>query len=736
VSSPVTCAVYGVSYFVNTILALLIGVAATLTTFVLGLTGHVFDSPAVQNGFSVALSFANLGFVLAIIVIALATILRNETYGIKKLLWKLVVMAILVNFGLVITRPIVSFSDSMTNYFIQSSSPQQSYAGFVSAITGAFAPQLALTSSVPSSLGNVGTTAFAQGLFSLIFGIVFELLMFVALLTLGVLLLVRYVYLGILLILLPLAWLSWIFPRFSGQWSTWWKNFVKWTFFPALAMFFMWLTFQTVATTKQTGYLQTINSSVPATSGSATSNDPVAMLFVALGNSAGSIILNALDEVLLIGLMFGGLMAASSLAGKAGSTVVGAARSASGAVAGYVGKQSKKGARLGWQKVGGNDLTKRMREGNIGALGKIPIVGGVIKRGASITGRAAESISTNEALVAEAKKKVPKSWDQAKENLKSSMNTEDQFAHLALGVKEGKLKAADMVNGKTAADFLDSNRDAIKRFGQGSLLEDANKLFMSDSNYRSGKKAEEAREAAIRRPAYDAAIAAGKSKEDAIGAADAAVRNTFLQGSQIHDRRYEEAISTGHSPEEAEKMATEEAVKAYPNYAPARTQVADDIKDELGQVVFKKGDIVSAEELMNLSQKKMLDGFSKNDAGKVDVNGLFGPAAALKEVEVRLKNIALYAPQIVPNLVKGMKSPTLKRFLSDYDSTLETLMHDNKEAMSAMTGDQKKAAEMTAAQLARAKDNFSSILRSVYGGEDRSESKGGEGGEDHSGDKK
>src|SRR5262249_14801468 len=101
-TSPASCAIYLISLLINSVLGFLIMLAAMLTQAILGLNNHVFDSPAVQSGFSVALAFANLGFVLAIIVIAIATILRNHTYGIKELFWKLVVMAILVNFGLVI----------------------------------------------------------------------------------------------------------------------------------------------------------------------------------------------------------------------------------------------------------------------------------------------------------------------------------------------------------------------------------------------------------------------------------------------------------------------------------------------------------------------------------------------------------------------------------------------------------------------------------------------------------
>lgn len=62
----------------------------------------VLNLSIVKEGWNIVLNFANLGFVLAIIVIAFATIFRVESYALKQTLWKLIVAAILVNFSLFI----------------------------------------------------------------------------------------------------------------------------------------------------------------------------------------------------------------------------------------------------------------------------------------------------------------------------------------------------------------------------------------------------------------------------------------------------------------------------------------------------------------------------------------------------------------------------------------------------------------------------------------------------------
>jgi hypothetical protein len=53
---------------------------------------------------------ANLGFVLFIILIALATIVRYQDYEAKKLLPRLIAAAILVNFSIAIPTVILNFT--------------------------------------------------------------------------------------------------------------------------------------------------------------------------------------------------------------------------------------------------------------------------------------------------------------------------------------------------------------------------------------------------------------------------------------------------------------------------------------------------------------------------------------------------------------------------------------------------------------------------------------------------
>ena len=144
-----------------------------------------------------------------------------------------------------------------------------------------------------------------------IFAIVLSGLAAIVLITLAVLLLVRYVALGILLILLPLAWLTWIFPSFKSNFSKWWSEFIKWAFFPPLALFFVYLAFVTAVKGTASGqqYLSTA-AAIP--------NNAASGVEGALGIGIGTVdpITQAVNEILLVALMMGGVFAASSLSGK------------------------------------------------------------------------------------------------------------------------------------------------------------------------------------------------------------------------------------------------------------------------------------------------------------------------------------------------------------------------------------------------------------------------------------
>lgn len=508
---PITGPVYYVATVIDQIMSLAVMGTAALVRLGLQFNDNIFNSPAVQTGFSVSLAIANLGFVLGIIIIALATILRNQTYGIKQLLWKLVFMAILVNFGLVITAPIVGFAGSMSNFFINATSPSNTtggYEGYVTTMAQAFAPQAvgsgvqqagcanaAAGTGVAAICNTAQTTAkkeaasdsFTQSLLALVFGIVFLAVTAFTFLCLAILLIIRYLMLGGLLIVLPLAWLTWIFPKFDNSYSKWWNTFVKWTFFPPLALFFIYLAFTTATNVGKNTYLQQA-AGIPQ---GASSGVEAALAYQ---TGLGGPIQQAADEVLLVGLMIMGLMFSLSLTGKAGSTVVNGAGAVSKAAAGYVGK---KGLRIAGRTVP-QKLKENLQAGKVLPFGqRLQVAAGVGLGNLERKGRGdmvAEEAKNAEALA----KQDPQAFARVLSNESGAMGTggtskQRQMAMLAQLAKDEDLmkefkKQGSVVGGVEIQKFLQDNEGEFKRLQQGKIyetLKDKSGLSLVEASQKS-----------------------------------------------------------------------------------------------------------------------------------------------------------------------------------------------------------------------------------------------------------
>ena len=323
---------YVVNYIIASIFGVAVGILAWFISMVLQLNTNIVQSNIVTSGFRVTLALANLGFVMAIIVIAIMTILRYETYALKKTLWKLVAAAILVNFSLVICAAILNFADTLTLYFLNAFNPGGSISAFDSfstSLAGAFAPQRvflnlnaqgqSITDTNYDAFAGAGTS-FAPtlvALMNLFFPTIFLMVSVIALAGLFIMLLIRYVYLGILLILMPMAWLLWIFPVTSSQWQKWWHNFIKWTIFAPVVMFFLYLALMTLggANANQVNDPSSFFNGLGITQNI---NSPSAgFVSTTLGGSSptfGSTILGSLLQmVMMVAIVFAGLFMANSM---------------------------------------------------------------------------------------------------------------------------------------------------------------------------------------------------------------------------------------------------------------------------------------------------------------------------------------------------------------------------------------------------------------------------------------
>lgn len=186
---------------------------------------------------------ANLFFILVILIIAFATILGIESYGIKAVLPYLIIAALLINFSLVIAGAIIDFGNVFANYFTELlTEGGKKDAG--ARLTGTL--NLAATyKKEMETLSDEGRKSKQYAWFSLYTGMIlaifFQGVTFVILILLAGSFFVRNIALMILAILSPIAWILWLTPRTKPLWNEWWTNFLKWVFYPMIALFFVTL---------------------------------------------------------------------------------------------------------------------------------------------------------------------------------------------------------------------------------------------------------------------------------------------------------------------------------------------------------------------------------------------------------------------------------------------------------------------------------------------------------------
>src|SRR3989344_4343182 len=143
--------IYAATYIAAKVLSLF----AELISVAIALGEDITKLPVVTSGFQIMLLFANLGFVLAIIVMAFAVIFQFQSYGAKQLLARLIIAALLVNFSAVIAGAFISVSNIFTGFFLE---PFQGNLG--KALAGALDPQklgqIAGEQDNPSGWGVLG----------------------------------------------------------------------------------------------------------------------------------------------------------------------------------------------------------------------------------------------------------------------------------------------------------------------------------------------------------------------------------------------------------------------------------------------------------------------------------------------------------------------------------------------------------------------------------------------------
>src|SRR3989344_2957550 len=358
---------YSVFYVTGWLLA----AVANVFNYVLGITfdnANYSDIGVIREGWAFSRDVVNLFFIFILLFIAIATILQIESYGAKKLLVWLVLVALLVNFSLLAARFIIYATNSMGILFYQSISANESpflsslkigKEGFRKDISGAFMAGLdqqqimaapgtqANSPAPPADPENINLVVIVI----LLTGIILFTLAMIVFAAGAFFMVVRLAMLWILMILAPFGFVFLILPITRSYALQWWRTLQSQALFAPAFMFF-------IIITVKVGKSDLVRQLSQRRLAGAISTTEFLILLI-------------IQSVILIILLGASLIVAKQMGIYGANAVMGTAKSFGKFVGGYAGRGALRA---------GAPVARYIEKGGE-RIGRLPLVGGAWRMG-------------------------------------------------------------------------------------------------------------------------------------------------------------------------------------------------------------------------------------------------------------------------------------------------------------------------------------------------------------------
>lgn len=201
----------------------------------------VISAPVIY-GWVIIRDICNMFFILILLIIALATILRRDSYNYKSLLPKVLILALLINFSKTICGFAVDIAQIVMLTFVNGFKDMG--PGNLMKMAGVDR-MLSFSSTavqVKSESGSSATADISDSTFAIYFYAVLYLLTLLAvLLVMAVILIFRIVILWFLIVISPIFFLLLSFPHGESYAKEWSNEFVKALIVGPVLAFFIWL---------------------------------------------------------------------------------------------------------------------------------------------------------------------------------------------------------------------------------------------------------------------------------------------------------------------------------------------------------------------------------------------------------------------------------------------------------------------------------------------------------------
>lgn len=264
---------------------------------------NFINESSIINAWVIVRDLCNMFFILILLVVAFATILRIESYQWKKILPKLLIMAVLINFSRTICGLIIDASQVIMLTFVNAWGSGGDFVDMTKMtkyFASVYSEQFTIEKLKSADFSVLNIVA------GMLIGIMFLIISGIVLLVALAVFVMRVVMLWIYIVLSPLAFLAAAFPSGQKYATQWWSEFVKYILNGPVLAFFIWLALISS---------RTITDSVNGLAPAGDTNQ-------CFGLTQGMCLNNFLPFIISIGMLLGGLMITQQIGGV-GSSIAG-----------------------------------------------------------------------------------------------------------------------------------------------------------------------------------------------------------------------------------------------------------------------------------------------------------------------------------------------------------------------------------------------------------------------------
>lgn len=324
--------------------------------------------PIVDMGWKILRDVANLCFIFILLYIAINTILQTKSTDTKRLLIRVVIVAIVLNFSLFFAKVIIDSSNILALQFYEKmssvdNSNEDSRSSFDKGISQTFIKHLGIE-NVYRAGGSGEEQPIPTGkntILIMLGGVVLIIVTAFVFMAGAIMFIIRTVTLIFLLILSPLAFLAMILPQTEGHWKKWIGYLLNQSFFAPIYMMMMYLVIAILSTGQ---FRSPQGAKINLASFLSGNADSVGTLYV---------------FVVLIALMLGALYIAKSLGAVGGDFARNVAGKVTFGAGGWLGRQTA--GRLA-QRVSKSDFVGNMRNAT-GFKAPLRSIAGMVDKGAT-----------------------------------------------------------------------------------------------------------------------------------------------------------------------------------------------------------------------------------------------------------------------------------------------------------------------------------------------------------------